>query len=138
MPGRDCLQKYPTFPADPADLSPTNYVALKVWAEAVEISGSFDAEAVAQVLRRHTFDTFLGTLGFDEKGDVTGIEMWSWYRWENGTVVEKAPSELPPSQYGGCFSFRCSHIRRRSLGVVVENPPRNRLVAVRRASLPRA
>jgi hypothetical protein len=28
MPGKDCLQKYPMFPADPADLSPTNYVAL--------------------------------------------------------------------------------------------------------------
>ena len=93
MPGKDCLQKYPTFPADP-----TNYVALKVWAEAVEIAGSFDAEAVAQVPRSHTFDTMLGTLGFDEKGDVTGIEMWSWYRWENGTVVEKAPSELPPTE----------------------------------------
>jgi branched-chain amino acid transport system substrate-binding protein len=98
MPGKDCLQKYPTFPADPADLSPTNYVALKVWAEAAEIAGSFDAEADAQVLRSHTFDTMLGTLGFDEKDDVTGIEMWSWYRWENGTVVEKAPSELPPTK----------------------------------------
>jgi ABC-type branched-subunit amino acid transport system substrate-binding protein len=97
MPGKDCLQKYPTFPADPADLSPTN-VALKVWAEAAEIAGSFDAEADAQVLCSHTFDTMLGTLGFDEKGDVTGIEMWSWYRWENGTVVEKAPSELPPTK----------------------------------------
>ena len=38
------------------------------------------------------------TRGCDEKGDVTGIEMWSWYRWENGTVVEKAPSELPPTE----------------------------------------
>ena len=38
------------------------------------------------------------TLGFDEKGAITGIEMWSWYRWENGTVVEKAPSELPPTE----------------------------------------
>jgi branched-chain amino acid transport system substrate-binding protein len=73
-------------------------VALKVWAEAAEIAGSFDAEADAQVLRSHTFDTMLGTLGFDEKDDVTGIEMWSWYRWENGTVVEKAPSELPPTK----------------------------------------
>ena len=54
------------------------------------MQGSFDAKAVARGLRSHTFDTMLGTLGFDEKGDVTGIEMWSWYRWENGTVVEKA------------------------------------------------
>jgi hypothetical protein len=94
MPGKDCLQKYPAFPADPARSESHQLRGL----EAAEIAGSFDAEADAQVLRSHTFDTMLGTLGFDEKDDVTGIEMWSWYRRENGTVVEKAPSELPPTK----------------------------------------
>jgi branched-chain amino acid transport system substrate-binding protein len=88
-------RKYPGFPADPADLSPTNYVALKVWAEAVETAGSFDAEAVAKVLHSHKFDTMFGRLGFDEQGEVTGVEMWSWYIWKDGRMVEKAPSELP-------------------------------------------
>ena len=98
MPGKDCLQKYPTCPADPADLSPTNYVALKVGLRQSKSQGRLMPKRLHKVPRSHTFDTMLGTLGFDEKGDVTGIEMWSWYRWENGTVVEKAPSELPPTE----------------------------------------
>jgi branched-chain amino acid transport system substrate-binding protein len=91
-------EKYPTWPGDPADLSPTNYVAFHVWAEAVEIAGSFDAASVADVLRSHEFDTMLGTLSFDDKGDVTGAEMWSWYRWENGRMVERAQAELAPTE----------------------------------------
>jgi branched-chain amino acid transport system substrate-binding protein len=69
-----------------------------VWAEAVEIAGSFGAASVADVLRSHEFETMFGTLGFDDKGDVTGAEMWSWYRWENRRMVEKAQAELAPTE----------------------------------------
>ena len=52
----------------------------------------------------------LGTLGFDEKGDVTGIETWSWYRWDNATVLEKDPTGLPPTEkpIRGLLYIRCS------------------------------
>ncbi len=34
------------------------------------------------------FDTVLGRIGFDEKGDVTGFEPWQWYVWQaDGTYV---------------------------------------------------
>jgi branched-chain amino acid transport system substrate-binding protein len=34
------------------------------------------------------FDTVLGRIGFDEKGDVTGFEPWGWYVWQaDGTYV---------------------------------------------------
>jgi branched-chain amino acid transport system substrate-binding protein len=55
-------EKCPTLPAEPSFTSPTNYVAFKVWAEAVRIAGSFDAAAVAEVLRTNTFDTMFGPL----------------------------------------------------------------------------
>ena len=83
----------------------------------------------------------LGTLGFDEKGDVTGIEMWSWYRWENGTVVEKAPSELPPTEkpiWGVAFLFGVPISEEEACAWSWKIRRENRLVAVRRASLPRA
>lgn len=68
----------------------------------------------------------LGTLGFDEKGDVTGIEMWSWYRWENGTVVEKAPSELPPTEkpIWGLLFFSVFPYQKKKVGRGLGNPPR--------------
>ena len=34
------------------------------------------------------FDTVLGKIGFDEKGDVTGFEPWQWFVWQaDGTYV---------------------------------------------------
>ena len=34
------------------------------------------------------FDTVLGQIGFDERGDVTGFEPWQWYVWRaEGTYV---------------------------------------------------
>jgi branched-chain amino acid transport system substrate-binding protein len=56
---------------------------VQVWAQAVEKAGSFDAEAVADALRHNEFDTVLGRLGFDDKGDVTGIESFIWYVWSD-------------------------------------------------------
>jgi hypothetical protein len=28
------------------------------------------------------FDTVLGQIGFDEKGDVTGFDPWQWVVWQ--------------------------------------------------------
>jgi branched-chain amino acid transport system substrate-binding protein len=67
------------------------YSAFQAWAQAVEIAGSFDTKAVAEALRTHEFDTVLGHIGFDEKGDVTGYETFVWYIWKDGKY---APVEL--------------------------------------------
>jgi branched-chain amino acid transport system substrate-binding protein len=42
-----------------------------VWAQAAEKAGSLELQAMIAVLRNHQFDTVLGPIGFDEKGDVT-------------------------------------------------------------------
>ena len=36
-------------------------------------------KAVIKALREGSFDTVLGKIGFDEKGDVTGIDTFVWY-----------------------------------------------------------
>jgi branched-chain amino acid transport system substrate-binding protein len=56
------------------------YAAVQVWAQAVEMAGTFDTGPVKQVLRENEFDTVLGTLGFDSKGDVTGLKSFIWYQ----------------------------------------------------------
>jgi branched-chain amino acid transport system substrate-binding protein len=47
------------------------YAAVQVWAQAAEKAGSLELEAVIASLRSQQFDTVLGTIGFDAKGDVT-------------------------------------------------------------------
>jgi branched-chain amino acid transport system substrate-binding protein len=70
------------------------YAAFQVWAQAVEEAGTFDSQAVAEVLRKHKFDTMLGRIGFDAKGDVTGYDTFIWYVWNDGKWVPVEPGKL--------------------------------------------
>jgi branched-chain amino acid transport system substrate-binding protein len=77
---------------EPEGFTLYGYAVVQVWAKAVEKAGSFDADAVVDALRRNEFDTVLGRLGFDEKGDVTGVESFIWYVWSD-TGYHPAESE---------------------------------------------
>ncbi len=59
------------------------YGAIQAWAQAAEKAGSTDTEAMIEALRGNTFETVLGSIGFDEKGDVTAPG-YVWYIWHNG------------------------------------------------------
>ncbi len=69
---------------EPEGYTLLTYAAIQVWAQAVKKAGSAEPKAVADSLRRSSFETILGRLGFDEKGDVTGIETYVWYAWKDG------------------------------------------------------
>jgi branched-chain amino acid transport system substrate-binding protein len=64
------------------------YAAVQVWAQAVETAGALDLDAVTEVMHSRQFDTVLGRIGFDQKGDVTGFQPWQWFVWQaDGTYV---------------------------------------------------
>jgi branched-chain amino acid transport system substrate-binding protein len=80
----------------PPDLPPLYiYATIQVWAQAVEKAGTFQVDAVSKVLRNEEFDTVLGRIGFDDKGDVTGYEPFVWYLWKGDTYVPVDPAQLP-------------------------------------------
>ena len=62
------------------------YAAVQVWAQAAEKSGSLELEAMIASLREHQFDTVLGPIDFDEKGDLT-VQNPAWYVWRDGAYV---------------------------------------------------
>ena len=72
----------------------TTYAAFQGWAQAVEKIGTFETKAVADALRAGEFETVLGRIGFDEKGDVTGYEPFVWYVWKDGKYAPVGPSKL--------------------------------------------
>ncbi|RUU01902.1 branched-chain amino acid ABC transporter substrate-binding protein, partial [Mesorhizobium sp. USDA-HM6] len=37
-------------------------------------------------LHSHQFDTVIGRIGFDDKGDLSA-QSWIWYVWRGGTYV---------------------------------------------------
>ncbi len=51
--------------------------------QAVEMAGSLELPAVISSLRSQQFNTVLGPIGFDNKGDVRGSS-WIWYVWTGG------------------------------------------------------
>ena len=68
------------------------YAAVQVWARAVERAGTADLAAVARTLRRGHFDTVLGRVAFDQKGDLEGAT-WQWQVWQDGNYAPLAGSD---------------------------------------------
>jgi branched-chain amino acid transport system substrate-binding protein len=62
------------------------YAAVQVWAQAAEKAGSLELEPMIAALREHQFDTVLGAIDFDEKGDLT-VQNLVWYVWRSGTYA---------------------------------------------------
>ncbi|MFV0475289.1 MAG: branched-chain amino acid ABC transporter substrate-binding protein [Pikeienuella sp.] len=59
------------------------YAAIQAWADAAKAAGSIDFDPVVKALDDNAFDTVLGSLDFDEKGDVT-LPGYVVYEWKSG------------------------------------------------------
>jgi branched-chain amino acid transport system substrate-binding protein len=62
----------------------SSYAAVQVWAQAVERAGTLELAAVSGILRRGRFDTVLGPVAFDDKGDLRD-GAWQWQIWLDGS-----------------------------------------------------
>ena len=78
------VAKFRAVNFEPVGGSLTGYATVQVWSQAVEEAGTFELEPVVQTLRSNQFDTVLGTIGFDENGDVTGYDTFVWFVWKDG------------------------------------------------------
>jgi branched-chain amino acid transport system substrate-binding protein len=62
------------------------YAAVQVWAEAAAKAGSLELQAVIASLRAHQFDTVLGPIDFDDKGDLA-VQNPVWWIWRGGKYM---------------------------------------------------
>jgi branched-chain amino acid transport system substrate-binding protein len=89
----EVVARFRTQGYEPLGTTLNAYAAVQVWAQAVEAAGSLEFDAVIEAMHSRRFDTVLGRIGFDEKGDVTGFDPWQWYVWQaDGTYVPLEPS----------------------------------------------
>jgi branched-chain amino acid transport system substrate-binding protein len=65
------VKKYKAAGIKPEAFTFYSFAAVQVWAEAVRRAGSQDATEVAKALKNGKFDTVLGNIGFDSKGDIS-------------------------------------------------------------------
>lgn len=62
------------------------YATIQAWAQAADKAKTTDWKKVAEVLKSDKFDTAIGQIGFDSKGDVVG-PTYVVYVWRNGKYV---------------------------------------------------
>jgi branched-chain amino acid transport system substrate-binding protein len=65
------------------------YAAMQVYAQAVAIAKSDKLDAVSKVMHSHKFETVIGTVGFDAKGDVEGPNyvVYIWHAGKRGELT---------------------------------------------------
>jgi len=77
------VQKFRAQKYEPEGYTLYTYGAIQAWAEAATKAKSTNWKKVADALRKNKFNTVLGTIGFDKKGDVTAPG-YVFYVWKDG------------------------------------------------------
>ncbi len=77
------VDKFKAQGYDPEGYTLYTYAAYQVWKAAVETAGTTDTKAVSDAIRGKAFDTVIGKLTYDNKGDVLNPE-YVWFIWSKG------------------------------------------------------
>ncbi|MGD9477495.1 UNVERIFIED_ORG: branched-chain amino acid ABC transporter substrate-binding protein [Roseateles sp. XES5] len=90
---KDLVEKFRAAGFEPEAYTLYSYAAVQVIAEGAKAAGGTDAQAVAEAIKaKGPFNTAIGELGFDEKGDITRPDyvMYTWKKGDDGkyTYVE--------------------------------------------------
>lgn len=79
----DVVERFRAGDYEPEGYTLYTYGAIQAWAMAAQAAGTTDTAKVVDVLKSGQFDTVLGNIGFDEKGDVTAPG-YVFYEWKDG------------------------------------------------------
>ena len=77
------VQRFRDGGYEPEGYTLYTYGAIQAWAQAAAQAGSVETDSVIKALNTGQFDTVLGKIGFDDKGDVTAPG-YVWYVWKGG------------------------------------------------------
>lgn len=78
------VEKFRKGGYEPEGYTLYTYGTIQAWVQAATAAGSADPGKVIPQLNKGSFETVLGTIGFDKKGDVTAPG-YVFYKWANGT-----------------------------------------------------
>jgi branched-chain amino acid transport system substrate-binding protein len=75
------VEKFKSKNIDPEGYTLYTYAALQVWTQAAAKAGTTDAKKVMATIKGGNWDTVLGKMSFDEKGDIKAID-YVVYKWD--------------------------------------------------------
>jgi branched-chain amino acid transport system substrate-binding protein len=85
------VEKFKAKNIDPEGYTLYTYAAMQVWTQAVAKAKTTDPKKVMETIKAADWDTVLGKLGFDAKGDIKVID-YVVYKWDaKGNYTEIDP-----------------------------------------------
>ncbi len=75
------VEKFKANKIDPEGYTLYTYAAMQVWSQAVKKAGTTDPKKVMSTIKASEWDTVLGKLSIDEKGDLKQID-YVVYKWD--------------------------------------------------------
>jgi branched-chain amino acid transport system substrate-binding protein len=90
---RAIVEKFKARNIDAEGFTLYTYAAFQVWAQAAQKIGSIDPRKVSDAIKAGAWDTVLGRLSFDAKGDIKAVD-YVVYKWDaNGDFAELPPGK---------------------------------------------
>ena len=80
----DVVDRFRAEGIEPEGYTLYTYAAIQVFAQAAEEAGTTDLDTLISTLQGGSFETVLGTLTFDDNGDIEQ-PAYVWYQWAGGT-----------------------------------------------------
>ena len=84
---KDIVQEFTARGFDPEGYTLYTYGAVQAFAQAAAKAGSTKVEDLEKAMRSSKFDTVLGPVGFDAKGDVLNPK-YVFFVWKDGKYAE--------------------------------------------------
>ena len=86
------VAKFKAKNIDPEGYTLYTYAAFQVWAQAAAKAKSTDGKKVAAALKSGSWDTVLGKISYDKKGDITILD-YVVYKWDKSGNYAELPAK---------------------------------------------
>ncbi len=90
------VAKFKAKNIDPEGYTLYTYAAFQVWAQAANKAKSTDGKKVAAAIKAGTWDTVIGKISYDKKGDITILD-YVVYKWDAKGNYAELPQAKPGS-----------------------------------------
>ena len=85
------VKKFKDKNVDPEGYTLYTYAALQIWTQAVTKAKTTDAKKVAETIKGAKWDTVLGPISYDKKGDITTVDN-EVYKWSKDGKYDEIPA----------------------------------------------
>ena len=84
------VKKFKDKNVDPEGYTLYTYAAMQIWSQAATKAKTTDAKKVAETIKGGKWDTVLGPISYDKKGDITTVD-YVFYKWGKDGKYDEIP-----------------------------------------------